>query len=193
MRGLLVAGLLLAASGARADEVDDLLAPFAAEPSVRELQRAAARHAEVQPELVRSWQRRIRTAAAAPTLRLLAGRGDAELQSSVALDGSQRLTVGNGDTWRFEGSATWTLDRLVFDREELHLSREAQRVAARREQLGTEVAQLYYARRRLQVALLTDPPANAREAAQARLDVDELTAVLDGLTDGALSRPRRSR
>jgi hypothetical protein len=186
--------VLVAAGGAaRADAVADLLAPFAAEPSVRDLQRAAARHAEVHPEAVRSWQRRIRAAAAAPSLKLLVGRGGTELQSTVALDGSQRLTVGNGDNWRFEGSASWALDRLVFDHEELRLSREAQRVAARREQLLTEVAQLYYQRRRLQVALLLEPPASPRDAAEAQLDIDELTAILDGLTDGALSHPRRQR
>ena len=176
-----------------ADAVGELLAPFAGEPSVRELQRAAARHAEVHPELVRSWQRRIRTAAIAPNFKVSIGRGGTDLHSTIALDGSDRLTIGNNDIWRFDGSASWALDRLVFDHEELRLSREAQRLAARREQLLTEVAQLYFERRRLQVALLLEPPRSPREAADTALDIDELTAVLDGLTDGAMSRPRRIR
>lgn len=192
MRPLFCAALALAGGGVcRADAVDEVLAPFAAEPSVRELQRAASRYAEVQPEVVRSWQHRIRVAAVAPTLKLSVGRGGTDLSSSVALDGSERLTLRNGDAWRFDGSASWTLDRLVFDHEELRLSREAQRLSARREQLLTEVAQLYYERRRMQVALALDPPASLRAVAETKLDIEELTAVLDGLTDGAMSRPRR--
>jgi hypothetical protein len=48
------------------------------------------------------------------------------------------------------------------------------------------VAQLYFQRRRLQLEALAHP--DDPEAAERKLAVDELTAILDGLTDGALSR-----
>jgi hypothetical protein len=100
-----LAGILLAAL------------PAAAEPSVRDLQRAAARAAEVHPERVRSWLRRVRLAAIAPSLSVRVGRGASDVRATTALDGSERFTVDAGDTWRLDATATWQLDRLVFDRE----------------------------------------------------------------------------
>jgi len=160
---------------------------FGDEPSVRELQRAAARVAEVHPDRVRSWLRRASKAALLPSLRVSMGRGYGELVRDTT---GQPIFTSN-DTWRFEVQATWQLDRLVFDRNELRVSREAQRVGARREELLTRVAQLYFARRRLQVDEATQPDASG--AAGRALDIEELTAVLDGLTDGALSAGRSSR
>src|SRR4051794_18084827 len=72
------------------------------EPSVRELQRAAARYAEVHPERVRSWQRRIRVAALAPSLTLRVGRGTSDLRVATAIDGTERFTLDSGDAWRLD-------------------------------------------------------------------------------------------
>jgi len=160
---------------------------FADEPNVRALQRAAERAAEVHPDRVRSWERRVRVAALAPSLTVRVGRGGTEVRAETSLDGSERYTINQGDAWRFEVGATWQLDRLVFDREELRLGRESQRLAARRELLLTEVAQLYFERKRLILAFRTHPPADEAARAEASLRIDELTAILDGLTDGALS------
>jgi hypothetical protein len=181
LTGLAGLALLLASPMASAADLS-LLDRFAGEPSVRALQRAAARVAEVNPERVQSWLRRVRKAALMPTLRVRAGRGN-ELW---ATDSSGRLEMTAADTWRFDVDASWQLDRLVFDRNELRTSREAQRLAGRREELLVRVTQLYYERRRLQVDALQTP--EAPNAVDRAIEIAELTAVLDGLTDGALSR-----
>ena len=157
---------------------------IAHEPSVAALQRAAARLAEVQPERVRSWLRRVRSAAALPAVKTRVGHGNYGL-STLRAD-ALGLNGTSSESWRVEVELDWQLDRLVFNRDELLLSRESQRIAARRELLQTEVAQLYFARRRLQLDAST--PADAETQAERQLAIDELTAVLDGLTDGALSR-----
>ena len=188
MRTALVIAACLAAAPAWATD-PTLLDRFGDEPTVRDLQREAARLAELSPERVRSWLRRAGNAAWMPTVRARVGRGLGQL----VRDSSDRLLLTNTDTWSFDVQATWSLDRLVFDRNEVWASGEARRVAARREELLTRVAQLYYARRRLQVdAVLSaaTSPAAATSIDRA-LEIDELTAVLDGLTDGALSRGKR--
>src|SRR5206468_322216 len=113
---------------------------------------------------VRSWQRRLRWAALAPTLSLRVGRGGTELHATTDLDGSSILRVNQGDTWRFEASATWSLDKLVFDRDELRLGRESQRLAARREKLASEVAELYFERKRLRLRLAALAPGDPARA-----------------------------
>ena len=188
MRALIAATLLLAAMPASAADLS-VLDRFSDEPSVRELQRAAARLAEVHPELVRSWLRRAGKAALLPTMRVRVGRGLIELTRDTATTTMPLYT--NTNDWTVEFEATWSLDRLVFDRNELRASREAQRVASHREELLTRVAQLYYARRRMQVDALLQPDAPA--AVDRALEIEELTAVLDGLTDNALTRGKRSR
>jgi hypothetical protein len=178
---------LLAATPGQAAPPPGLLARFDDEPAVRELQRAAARLAETHPERVQSWLRRVRASALLPTLRVSVGRGLDELTR----DSSGRPMLTNTDTWRYEVQASWSLDRLVFDRNELRASREAQRVASRREELLLRVTQLYFERRRLQVDALLTP--DAPNAIDRTIEIEELTAVLDGLTDGALTRGRRVR
>jgi hypothetical protein len=138
--------------------------------------------AAVQPERVRSWLRRANAAALLPTVRTRVGRGLGELTR----DSNDRLIMTTTDNWRFEVEATWSLDRLVFDRNELRASREGQRLATHREELLTRVAELYYARRRLQVDAVLAPDASG--AIDRGLEIQELTAVLDGLTGGALTR-----
>src|SRR5207248_4476502 len=89
----------------------------------------------------------------------------------------------SSDTWRFEIEAGWQLDRLVFDRLEIGLSRESQRLALRREQIELEVAHLYFARRRL----LLEAARAGGSSPELALEIEELTALLDGLTGGALT------
>jgi len=179
--GALALFLFMAAPGATRGWAQ----PFRGEPGVAELQRAAARHAEVQPERVRSWLRRVRAAAALPALKARLGHGNYGL-SALQADALGLSAGASRESWRVEVELDWQLDRLLFNRDELLLSRESQRIAARRELLQTEVAQLYFARRRLQLDART--PADAETQAERQLAIDELTAVLDGLTDGALTR-----
>jgi hypothetical protein len=60
----------------------------------------------------------------------------------------------------------------------------------RREQLELEVAQLYFARRRARLALEAEDDLAGREA--RALELDELTAILDSLTGGALTATEAS-
>jgi hypothetical protein len=179
--------LVLAGSAAAAELPPDptmVLARFAHEPSVSALQRAAERAAFVEPERVRSWQRRVRAAAALPVLRARVGRGLTDVTRDYA-SGSTSATAS--EAWRVEVETAWSLDRLVFDVNELRLARESERLSTRREELLIEVAQLYYARRRLQVDLILEPGARPEVTLDRALAVEELTAILDGLTGGCLT------
>lgn len=185
-----IAGALVFCSAAAVPAMaaePSLLDRFRDEPSVRELQHAASRLAEVSPERVRSWLRRAGKAALLPSLRIRVGRGLIELTHDSAVSTAYSMT----NDWSVAVEATWALDRLVFDRNEIWAGREAQRIASHREELLTRVAQLYYARRRLQVDALREP--DAPTAVDRTLDIEELTAVLDGLTDNALTRGKPSR
>ena len=188
MRALVIILVAVAGSPARADLVDDVLARFEGEPGVAEVQRAAVAHAQVQPARVASLLARARVAALAPTLHLHVGHG-----TRIVHAGATTIAVSDGDSWTTDGSASWNLDRLVLNPEELRLARESQRIALRREQIVTEVTRIYFQRRRLQVELSLRPPADVVALTEERLRIDELGAILDGLTGGALSRRPSAR
>jgi hypothetical protein len=172
---------------ARAETAAEVLARFQGEPSVRSLQQAAVRLAALEPERVRSWMRRARTAAALPVLKARVGRGSTGVAITHGVDGLAAFSTVENDAWHFDLEATWSLDRLVFDPNEVRVSREAQRLGLHREELVTQVAQLYFARRRLQVDQLLDPEARLEQQLDRALAIDELTAILDGLTGCGLT------
>ena len=54
--------------------------------------------------------------------------------------------------------------------------------------LLSEATRIYYERRRLQIDLVFTPPASEQEHLENLLRLDELTALLDGMTDGFFSK-----
>jgi hypothetical protein len=57
-----------------------------------------------------------------------------------------------------------------------------------RNDLLSEATRIYYERRRLQIDLVFTPPASEQEHLENLLRMDELTALLDGMTDGFFSK-----
>ncbi len=154
------------------------------QPTVTELQQAAIALAEAQPDRIHAWQKRIRRAAWAPQLKIAGGRGFGGSEIIHGLNGLDEFASVQSDAWRYEATLTWTFDRLVFDPNELRLSREGQRIALHREALTTQIAQLYYARQRL----IHDRELHrADDQSDQELAIDELTAILSGLTGIDLS------
>ena len=57
-----------------------------------------------------------------------------------------------------------------------------------RNDLLSEATRIYYERRRLQIDLVFMPPVSEQEHLENLLRVDELTALLDGMTNGFFSK-----
>jgi competence ComEA-like helix-hairpin-helix protein len=171
------------------DIVKKMLRRFNAEPSVRDVQRQAIDYLRVHPEEVDSWRIRARTNALAPRLtttgqgtlnddnRLVEKPGDPTIISKDN-DSSGRLTVG----------ATWELDRLIFDPQEMNVARESVRIANLRDRVLDEVTRRYFERRRLQVDLELSPPKDLGDRVKKELRLQELTADIDAVTGGWFSQ-----
>lgn len=166
--------------------------PALAGPTTAELQRAALREAGLSANRARSMERRMRTAALLPSLRVRVGRGVGLVQTTSDYTGNARLTLGDQNSWQFSVAAAWNLDRLAFRPEELRLVREEDRQASVRERLLLEVVRLDAERRRVAARIALAPFATPLDAAEARIRLDELTATLDAMTGGALSGNRVS-
>jgi hypothetical protein len=166
-----------------------ILARFAHEPSVRAVQEAAARWVGADPARLESWRSRVRKAPWLPQLRTRVVRG---FEDDLLTNASGQTRVVDDDL-TVEVRLHWDLDRLVFDRAELQVSRESALLAELRQDVVAEATRLYFKRRRLQVERILDPPPEGRARLEFQLRLEELTASLDGLTGGFFSRAIGSR
>lgn len=61
-------------------------------------------------------------------------------------------------------------------------------MAELRNDLLSEATRIYYERRRLQIDFLFTPPSSEQEHLDGLLRIDDLTALLDGMTNGFFSK-----
>ena len=121
----------------------------AQELSAREVQRAALRRAQLNPALLASWLSRVRRAALFPMLRAGVARELRRYDSYLSTADPRQDARAD---LLFEVSATWHLDRLVFNRDEIRAGREGVRAARTRSELLLFVTRLHYERRALQMS-----------------------------------------
>jgi len=185
-----LACILLASQTARADdEVDKIMARFADEPSVRDVQIAAIEYYNVSPDTIKSLRSRARKKALMPGLSV---GGTAYKQSSaLAVDdiiyrqvGIARFEDQNGVYVGGTATLSWNLDKLVFNAEEL----DVMSLIGIQDGIQREVTTLYYVRRRLQIEQLLNPPTTVAARIAAELRLEELTGLLDAYTGGAFSK-----
>jgi hypothetical protein len=154
------------------------------------LQRSALRQAHLDERSRKSLEARLRLSALLPHLRVNVGRGWQWDYSSSTSSTPATATLGD-DRLSYGVAAQWDLSRLLFQRDELVLRHDAQRLAAVRTQLLLRVARLYGQRCAAahQRAAVSSAEATARLTARiAALDVS--LAALIG-EEPALRRPLR--
>ena len=168
------------------------------EPGVRETQSAALLQAHVDTDRAQRMRDRARWAHSLPgdwELRITGDEGDdnkfatrENLGEDLSVLNTQTTTASNQDeALRWTMVVRWETHRLIFDPDELEAARGAEREVERRAVVLQRVTSVYFARRKLQVVSLLDPPFLPSEAAHTKLRVLELTAELDALTGGWFS------
>lgn len=163
--------------------IDEALARYRHEPSVDRIVEAALEQSSANPGRVRDAMDRARATGWLPTTRALVRRGQAvDLR---ALTGETTPTnVSTDDDLVLEARMTFHFDRIVYAPAETALLRELRATEQARARLSAQVVALYFERRRLQLerdlADVTD--------LNRRVRILELTALLDQLSGGALTR-----
>lgn len=165
------------------EQVRAALRRYHHEASVGALLRALDRLPELSADTIDRLVRRGRLAALLPQVRGRARRGQ-------AVDLSERvddLRYSTDDSLSLEVALTWDLDRLVYGRDEVALSRETARRREARVQRARLLVSVYFERRRLQ--LERDLLGTVDVAHELR--IAELAAMLNALSDGAFARLSR--
>ena len=134
------------------------LAELPNKPGVAEVQAAARRRATLSPRTAQRWIRRARAAAILPTITGEYGlRSDQGWQLDQAAGDGDELTRDLGAGRVMQVRASWDLDRLIFNADELRAARAALDLADVRERLLVRVTQLYFERQQLLLEIATLP------------------------------------
>lgn len=177
----------------RYGSVAEVMAEFAGEPTIAEVQQMAMQYTTTHPDMVRSWLSASRSTFLLPQLDVkyrkeLDLNEDFTYEQEESGDLTQNLTSGdvdNDDT--YEIKLSWDLQKLIMSSERIRVISEAQDVAKLRDKVLEDVTRLYFDRRRHQVEVLLNPPGSLDAQIEAELRSQELTATLDAFTGGAFS------
>jgi hypothetical protein len=166
------------------------LAELPTRPSVAAVQEAALRRATLAPRTAERWLRRARAAALLPEVQIgLDLRNDQGWQLDQAADDGDELSQDLGAGRNLQLRASWDLDRLIFNPDELRAARAALDLADVRERLLVRVTQLYFERQQLLLEIASLPARDGREAIGRHVRLAEVEAVLVGLTGLRFPRP----
>ncbi len=178
-----------------AEEARRVLASFAHEPSVLQVQNAAARYARVAPDSYSSWKGQTEWANLLPERvngeYYYLDRDEKDVRTTQSTN-SQAETVSFDDHARYKAVVEWDFSRLLFNPDTLTASRETSRIIERREDLLTTVNKLYFARRQLQAETALQPIEDTKRLIRTELRLASLTADLDALTGGWFSKKVQS-
>lgn len=167
--------------------VKKLLAKFEGEPTIQEVQRVAITYAEVHKEKIDEWRAAAKQKAILPTLSVNTGR---YLTDYYHWDsGTNPDTFQKGkDTLDWDVTVSWDLGNLIWNDDQTSIDTRSRLMVQLRDDVLNEVTRLYFERRRLQVELISSPPKEAKTKLEKILRLQELTAGIDALTGGYLSK-----
>jgi len=153
------------------------------EPTIREIQKAAIRYAEVEPEKIKRWRRGAKYRSLFPELSV-------DYDKTINYDsGSDSYYVGPRD-WGI--NLKWDLADLIWNPYQKDIDVRSRLMVQLRDDVLDEVTHLYYERRRLQKELISPSEIDSNSLLDKELQLQELTANIDALTDGYFSKRLKS-
>lgn len=167
-------------------------------PDVRAVQRAALAYLDLEPGLAHSLRVRAGRRGWMPILSVRVGHGRDDSHSraydqsfvSGALRNLYDSDREQSDDFSVDATLSWDLGDVVFDPDELDVSRELRSVIALRDDVLDEITQTCFERRRT-IAELAARDASDPEAGALRLRAAELAAGIDAWTGGWYTRALR--
>ncbi|MCX5716058.1 MAG: YCF48-related protein, partial [Candidatus Omnitrophica bacterium] len=176
-----------AAVPANETEMNRLLANFKCEPTIREIQQAAIKYAEVNKEKIDGWRKAAQAKAILPSLNVGIDKYWTDYYHWDAGPNPDVLQKGKAPTdWSV--SVSWDLGELIWNNDQTSIDVRSRLMVQLRDDILDEVTRLYFERRKVQIELLTSPPKGLNEKLTKELRLQELTASIDALTGGWLSK-----
>lgn len=175
----------------RSESLTSLFQKLAAlEPKVQEIHREVVRHNDAGQGKITRWQAASRLRALVPTFSF--GK-DFSKDVSIDLDrGStsepDRYILGPDDISEgWDWDVSWDLGDFIWSSNQTSIDSRSKLTTELRHELLAEATRIYYERRRLQTEIIFLPAPAEQLHFDRLIRMDELTALLDGMTDGFMT------
>lgn len=171
-----------------------ILGRFNYEPTISEVQNAAVEYAEVHPRKIQEWRAAATRQALLPTLSL---GGHVSEDENVDIDRGgtndpDRFISGPAEKNHFWSvGLSWDLGNLIWNDDQTSIDTRSKLMVELRDDVLNEVTHLYFERRRLQVEMALAATRDLPVQIEKELRLEELTANIDALTGGYLSKRLR--
>ena len=169
------------------------------EPQISKVQQAAIKYAEVEPGKIMRWRKQAKTRAWLPKITVDMDR-DMDRTTSNSIWGTYssngipgRYFVGPDDITKYNNknwgvSLTWELGDLIFSDDQTNIDVRSRLMVELRDDILDEVTKLYFERLRLKMELDNLSIEDRKKRFEKELKLQELTAMLDALTEGYFSQ-----
>lgn len=162
------------------------------EPTIRQVQLAAIRYAEVMPEKIRRWRTLAQLRNFVPHFTLGLDRDRDTTIASSTSGGKTTFAVGPKDeSLSVNFGLTWDLANLVWDSAQTSIDVRSRLMVQLRQDILEEATRLYFERQRLRAEFDAAPTGDPILQKERSLRLEELTAQLDALTGGLYSSIRQ--
>lgn len=169
------------------------------EPDIAEVQKAAMRYAEVEPEKISRWRRQAAWHAVLPkvTVGLDCDR-DQTVSTSIwgtygSTSGPGKYYIGPDDETSYRNkswsaSLSWDFGDLIWNSDQTSIDVRSKLMVELRTDILDEVTKIYFERVRVKAELRTLALEDAKKRFEKELRLKELSASLDAFTGGYFSQ-----
>jgi hypothetical protein len=174
-----------------ASRENDTIAFYAkSEPKINEIQQAAIKYAEVEPEKIIQWRKQAAKKALLPELTMGVNRDTADLWhwegGSTTKTDDDTLRRGH-DSIEWDVTLKWDLSELIWNEDQTNIDVRSRLLVQLRDDILDEVTKLYFERIRVRMELDSLSIEDRRKRFDKELRLKELTASIDALTGGYFS------
>ncbi len=155
------------------------------EPSPREVHKRVIQYANVTNGKIKCWHAESRLAGFLPSFSFAKNLGR---NASISTYSGKYITGPEDVSKGWDAGVDWDLGNTIYSSDQTSIDSREKMMVELRNDLLSEATRIYYERRRLQIDLVYTPPASEQEHLENLLRLDELTALLDGMTDGFFSK-----
>lgn len=169
----------------------EILGRFAGEPSIAQIQQAAVRYAEVHPGKIEEWRKAAARKAFLPTVSFdydLSRDQTVDLDRGGTADPDVYIVGPEEQSRGWSVGVSWDLGELIWNGDQTSIDTRSRLMVELRDDILTQVTHLYYERRRLQVEMALAPMRDLPVRLEKEIRLEELTAGIDALTGGYLSK-----
>ena len=169
----------------------DILERFKREPPILEIQKIAIQYAEVHPKKIEGWRKAAALKALLPKLSVdhdLSRDENVDLDRGGTADPDKFIAGPEERSWDWSVGVSWDLGDLIWSSDQTSIDTRSRLMVELRDDILNQVTHLYYERRRLQIEMALVPNRELPVQIEKEIRLQELTAGIDALTGGYLSK-----